>query len=119
MKEKRIIKRYSLAFQRKVVGEIEEGKLSISEAQRLYDIKGGETIQKWIKKFGKDELLGRVVRVELKDEVNRLKELEKRTRELESALAQAHLELLCLEKMLALASREYGEDIKKKFATKV
>jgi len=119
LKGKRIIKRYSLAFQRKVVGEIEEGKLSISEAQRLYDIKGGETIQKWIKKFGKDELLHRVVRVELREGVSQLKALEKHNRELESALVRAHLQLLSLEKMLELASSAYGEDIKKKFATKV
>lgn len=45
--------RYSLAFKQKVVSEIESGQLSIGEAQHLYDIRGHETIQKWIGKLGK------------------------------------------------------------------
>lgn len=109
--------KYSLAFKQKVVREIEEGKLSQSEASKLYNIKGGSTIQKWIKKMGKNYLLNKIVRIELTDEVNMLKQREKEKRELESALAQAHLKIMSLEKMLELAGREYGEDIKKKYGT--
>ncbi len=112
-----IIKRYSLSFKKKVVNEIEEGKLRISEAQKLYDIRGSETIVRWIKKLGKNHLLNKVVRIELKDEVSKLKQIEKEKRELESALAQAHLKILSLEKMLEIAGREYGEDFKKKYDT--
>jgi transposase-like protein len=111
----RIIKRYSLSFKQKVVKEIEDGKLSISEAQKLYSIGGAITIQCWIKKLGKNELLNKVVRIELKDEVNKLKAIEKQNHELESALARAHLKILSLEKMLEIAGRDYGEDFKKKY----
>ena len=113
----RIIKRYSLSFKQKVVREIEEGKLSISEAQKLYDLGGATTVKRWIKKLGKNELLNKVVRIELKDEVSKLKQIEKQKRELEAALAQAHLKILSLEKMLEIAGREYGEDFKKKYDT--
>lgn len=113
----RIIKRYSLSFKQKVVKEIEEGKLSISEAQKLYSLGGSVTIQRWIKKLGKNELLNKVVRIELKDEVSKIKQIEKQKRELEAALAQAHLKILSLEKMLEIAGREYGEDFKKKYDT--
>jgi len=114
-----IIKRYSLSFKQKVVNEIEEGKLRISEAQKLYDIRGAETIPCWIKKLGKNHLLNKVVRIELKDEVSKLKQIEKEKRELEAALAQAHLKIMSLEKMLEIAGREYGEDFKKRYDTKV
>ncbi len=85
------VKRYSLAFQQKVVSEIENGELRIGQAQKLYGITGGSTIQGWLKKLGKSHLLSTVVRIETTDEVSRLKVLAQQNRQLESALAQAHL----------------------------
>jgi len=55
----RIIRRYSIAFKQKVVSEIESGKLNVSQAQKLYDITGAQTIQNWICKFGKNHLLNK------------------------------------------------------------
>ena len=112
-KEDRIVKRYSTAFKHKVVNEIESGKLSISGAQKLYSIGGSLTIQKWIKKLGKLHLLNKIVRVELKDEISKLKELEKRNRELESALADAHIKIVTYETLIEVAEEELGVDIKK------
>lgn len=117
-KSGKVIKRYSLAFRQKVVSEIESGKLSISEARKLYDINGCETIQCWIKKMGKNQLLSKVVRIEMIDETNQLRELNRQIKELESALAQAYVKNLSLEKIIEIASKEYGEDIKKKYDTK-
>ena len=112
------ILRYSIAFRHKVVKEIEEGKLKISEAQKLYNIKGGSTISGWIKKLGKNHLLNKVVKIEVADEVKKLKQTEKEKHELESALAQAHLKIMSLERMLEIAGREYGLDFKKKYDMK-
>lgn len=117
-KSGKVIKRYSLAFRQKVVSEIESGKLSIAEARKLYDINGCETIQYWIKKMGKNQLLSKVVRIEMVDEMNQLRELNRQKKELETALAQAYLKNLSLEKILEIASKEYGEDFKKKYGTK-
>lgn len=117
-KSGKVIKRYSLAFRQKVVSEIESGKLSIAEARKLYDINGCETIQYWIKKMGKNQLLSKVVRIEMVDEMNQLRELNRQKKELETALAQAYLKNLSLEKILEIASKEYGEDLKKKYGTK-
>ena len=110
----RIIKRYSIAFQQKVVGEIESGELSIGDARRLYDITGNETIQKWISKFGKNHLLNKVVRIEMKDEKDRIKELEKKIRQLESALSNEHIKNIVLESLVDIAREKYGIDLKKK-----
>lgn len=54
--------RYSISFKQKVVREIEEEGLGVKAAARRYGIKGGSTIQKWIKQFGKNYLLNKIVR---------------------------------------------------------
>lgn len=112
-KSQRIIRRYSIAFKQKVVSEIESGKLNVSRAQKLYDITGAQTIQNWIRKFGKNHLLNKVVRIEMKDEKDKLKQLEQRNQELESALAQAHLKMLRLESTIEAANEYYQVDLKK------
>ena len=107
------IKHYSTAFKRKVIKEIESGKLTKEGARKLYGIGGGTTIQNWIKQFGKLHLLNKIVRIELKDEVSKLKQLEKEKKELESALAQAHLKLVVYESIIEVAEEELGKDLKK------
>lgn len=107
------IVRYSSAFRQKVVQEIESGKLTITEAKKLYGIKGSGTIQYWIKRIGKLHLLNKVIKVEMKDEVSRIRELEKQKKELESALAQAHLKLLAYESLIEVAEERLGIDLKK------
>ncbi|MGE5353582.1 MAG: transposase [Acidobacteriota bacterium] len=114
---RRVIIRYSQAFMVKVIGEIEQGQLTVPEAMRLYGIKGSDTIPRWMKKLGKNHLLNRMVRVEVMGEAHRIKELEKEKRELESALAQAQLKIIGLEKLIEIASRESGQDLKKNSAT--
>lgn len=113
IKNERLTKQYSTAFRQKVVSEIESGKLTITGARRLYSIEGGATIQNWIKKLGKLHLLNKVVRIELKDEISKLKQLEKEKKELESALAQAHLKLLTYESLIEVAENDLGIDLKK------
>lgn len=109
----RTIKRYSISFKQKVISEIENGKLTKSEAQRIYGIGSSTSIEKWIKKFGKLHLLNKVVRIELKDEVSKLKDLEKQKKALESALAQAQLKLIVYESIIEVAEQELGRDLKK------
>ena len=105
---------YSHAFKQKVVQEVESGKLTRGQARELYGIKGGGTISYWIKKMGKNHLINKVVRIELKDEPSKLKELKQHTRELEKALADAHLKLLAYETYIEVAEAELGKSLKKK-----
>ena len=106
--------RYSLAFKQKVVKEIEKGKYNIAQAQIVYDIRGNTTIQKWIKKFGKNELLGKVVRIEMKNELDKIKQLEEEKRELEKAISKLTLKNLALETKIEILEEESGIDSKKK-----
>ena len=114
MVEPKTIRRYSMAFQQKVVSEIEGGTLTRAEAKRLYDIHGSETITKWLRKRGKNHLLTRVVRVQMADETSTVKHLEKEKQRLESALAQAHLKILTLEATLEVLEEKSGMSVKKK-----
>jgi transposase len=86
---------YSEAFRLKVVNEIESGKLTIAEASRLYEINGAVTIYNWIRKYGKNELIRKSVRIEMKGEKEINKALKEKIRELEQALASATVENIC------------------------
>lgn len=89
--------RYSEAFKQQVVDEIAKGKFSSAyRAQMAYGIKGNATVTKWIRKYGRDDLLPKCVRIETMEEKDRLKEARKRIKELEAALADAHIDQ-CLE----------------------
>jgi len=88
--------RYSDAFKLKVVQDIEKGKLTISEARRLYEINGTHTVYRWLRKYGKNDLIQKIVRIEMKDEKSQLKKKDERIRELESVIASLTLHNLCL-----------------------
>lgn len=112
------IRRYSEAFKYKVVSEIESGELTVAEARRVYDIRGGATVRGWLKRLGKHHLVAKVVRIEMKDEQDRVKALEKEKQRLESALAQAQLRIITLESTLEVTREHFGvtEGLKKNSA---
>ena len=114
MKDK-TIKFYSSAFKLKVVSEIESGQLTLAEARRVYDITGTTTIQRWLRQYGKNHLLPNVVRIAMKNENDKLKELEREKQKLESALANAHLKIVSLEALIEGAEERYDIDFKKNF----
>ena len=94
----RVSIRYSEAFKRQVVGELERGKhSSVERARRVYGIRGSMTVWGWIRKYGREDLLPKRVRIETLKEQDELKAARKRIRELEAAVADAHIDH-CLEK---------------------
>ena len=105
--------RYSISFKQKVVKEIEEEGLDIRAAARRYGIRGGSTIQEWIRKFGKNHLLNKIVRVEMKGEKDQLKELEAEIKRLKIALADVTMEKHVLETLITLVNENYQTDVKK------
>lgn len=92
--DRKEVMRYSEAFKMQVVRELEQGRFkSPWEAGRAYGVKGTYTVARWVRQFGKDHLLGKLVRVMKADEETEVKALRKRVRELERALADAHIDL--------------------------
>ena len=109
-------KRYSISFKKHVVEELESGG-SFSFLQKKYDIRGAETIQKWVMLFGKNHLLNKRVRIETMDEKSRLKELEEENRRLKMALADSIVATKMLETLISVANEEYKTDLKKNFGS--
>ena len=110
------LKRYSSSFKKHVVEELESGG-SFSFLQKKYDIRGAETIQKWVKLFGKNHLLNKRVRIETMDEKSRLKELEEENKRLKMALADSIVATKMLETLISVANEEYKTDLKKNFGS--
>jgi transposase-like protein len=113
--------RYSEAFKLQVLREIEEGRFETrGAAYRAYGIRGQGTIERWAVKYGKDHLVGKVVRVETAKEVSELKQLRKRVKDLEKALADERLDHMLDEAYLRIACEAAGiedmEGFKKKHA---
>ena len=109
--------RYSSAFKQKVIIEVEEGTYTISEASRIYKV-STKSIYNWLKELGKDHLINKIVRVQMRGEADRIKELEREKQKLEAALAQAHLKIITLESTIESAEEIYKIDFKKKSGTK-
>nr|WP_078128349.1 transposase [Leptospira alexanderi] len=64
------IRRYSEAFKRKVIEEIESGKYNQNQAMKNYGIQGSVTIRGRLKKYGKNHLMSKIVRVKTENESN-------------------------------------------------
>jgi transposase-like protein len=111
------INRYSIGFKRQVVEEYESGS-SVTFLQKKYGIGGADTVQKWVRLFGKDHLLNKIVRIETMDEKDRLKHLEEENRKLKEALADSIIANKCLETLIKVANEEYKTDLKKNFGTR-
>ena len=107
--------RYSLSFKRQVVREIEEHGMGIEAIRRRYGIKGGSTIQTWLRKFGKTHLLNQIIRIETMEEKDRIKHLEQEIKKLKLALADSMLAQRSLEVVIDEANKEYKTDLKKSF----
>ncbi len=112
-KQQKTTVRYSISFKQKVVKEIEEEGLTFSEARGRYGISGGQTLQNWVVTFGKNYLLNKVVRVEMKGEKDRVKELEAEIKKLKIALADAVLAKDALETLVEIVDEHYQTDVKK------
>lgn len=111
--------RYSEAFKRQVVKELEGGKFrSRGEAKDRYGIKGGDTIQYWIRRYGSEAIQGRVIRVETADERDQITALKKRIKELERALVNSNLQWALHRAYFENTCDKFGvkdpEEIKKK-----
>ncbi len=108
----RIIKRYSECFKMQVISELEAGRFaSIDAARRHYDICGTSTIQRWLRRYGRNHLQPKVVRVEMPDEQDRIGSLKKRIAELEQVLGRTQAENVMNATFLELACQELGRDV--------
>ena len=119
--EQRTEVRYSAAFKQQLIAELESGRFgSIAEARLHYQIGGMCTIQRWLRRYGRNHLMPKQVRVQKPDEADQIRLLREQVQQLQQALGQAHLEARLGESFLRLACGELGTEVeafKKKVAT--
>lgn len=118
---KRSQRDYSLSFKLGVVGEVERGELSLTDAARKYGIQGDGTIRRWLQKFGtfdQDNILSNCM---VKSPQQRIRELElenMRLRQqyklLEQQARQAMDKAGVLDILVDIAEKEYRIPLRKK-----
>ncbi|MDD4102398.1 MAG: transposase [Kiritimatiellae bacterium] len=111
--------RYSEAFKLKVVRDLEEGRYdSPARAGLAHGVKGKGTVAYWVRRYGKNHLLRKVVIVMKPEEQTEVRELRKRVRDLERALVDAHLDARIADAQLQFACEAAGIDDMEAFKKK-
>ena len=121
LKNDRSIKRYSEPFKLKVLSELAEGVYSKREISRIYGI-GSSSITKWIKKYGKLDLLNQRVRIETMEDLDNVKKLEEEIKQLKELLIQKDIKGYMDDAYLEWAAEQLGfksvDELKKKLNLK-
>lgn len=106
-------RRYSEAFKRKVVSDINEGLYSASRAMQIYKIGGNMTVYKWFAKYNPSNVItsrgGKMKNSEKGSSVD----LKSRIRYLEQIVSDLTIEKKILETTIEIANETYGLDLKK------
>jgi transposase-like protein len=120
-KNDKVIRRYSEPFKLKILDEITTGKLNKNQLGKLYGI-APTTINEWIRKYERKDLMNTRVKVETKDEIARIKELQKEIEQLKKLLLKKDLDAMIEESYLEVAAEKLGyktvQELKKKLSTK-
>jgi len=111
--------RYSEAFKMQVVNDMETGRFRTQqEAMSYYGIQGSCTIASWCKKYGKNHLIPKRVRIETMNEIDRIEALQKEVKVLKKVLAETRVSQVMAEAYLRAFCDEFGitdiEAMKKK-----
>ena len=106
-KNDKVIRRYSEPFKQKILDELTTGKLNKNQLGKLYGI-APTTINEWIRKYNRKDLMNTRVKVETKDEITRIKELQKEIAQLKKLLLKKDLDALVLESYLEVAAQDLG-----------
>ena len=111
-----VTRRYSESFKLKILSELSTGKYSKRQLARIYGI-SSSTINEWIKKYDRKDLMNTRIVVETKDEISRLKALQKEVEQLKKLLIKKDLEHLVKDSYLEVAAENLGykdvEELKK------
>ena len=120
-KNDKVIRRYSEPFKLKILDELTTGKLNKNQLGKLYGI-APTTINEWIRKYNRKDLMNTKVKVETKDEISRIKALQKEIEQLKKLLLKKDLDTLVLDSYLEVAAEDLGyksvAELKKKSSIK-
>ena len=111
------VRRYSESFKLKVLAELTKGNHSKRQIALTYGVQSS-TINGWIKKYNRTDLMNTRVTVQTDDELSRIKALQKELKQLKELLIKKDLEKLVTDSYLEVAAEDLGfkdvEELKKK-----
>tara|TARA_R110000868_G_C10832553_1_gene759474 strand:+ start:40 stop:414 length:375 start_codon:yes stop_codon:yes gene_type:complete len=102
-----INRRYSEGYKLKVLAELSTGKYNKTEIGRIYGI-NRTTLNKWIEKYDRKDLMNTRITVETTDEIGRIKALQKEVEQLKDLLLKKDLDNLMLDSFLEVAAENLG-----------
>lgn len=109
-------RQFTEEFKKQIVKDFESGQYSVIELERLHGI-SNKSIYNWIYKYSTFNKKGyRIVESKLSSS-NKVKELEKKVKDLEAALGRKQIMIDYLETMIDVAKDELNYDIKKNYNT--
>jgi transposase len=108
---------FSEDFRRKKVSEIDRNITTIAEICREYQVTAA-AVYKWIYRYSRMRKKGVKQVVESKSDTQKLLALKEQIKELERVIGEKQVKLDFQEKMIEIAEKEYGVDIKKKSSGK-
>lgn len=109
-------RKFTKEFKQSIVKDYESGQYSAVELGKLHKI-ACTSIYRWIYKYSTVNEKGyRIVEME-KSSTKKVKELEERIKELESAVGRKQIQIDFLEKMIDIAKEDLSIDIKKNYGT--
>lgn len=108
---------FSEGFKRQKVRELEKNLVSVSELCKEYEV-SRTSIYKWIYKYSSMLKKGEKQIVERKSDTRKIQQLRERVKELERVVGQKQLLIEYKDKVIDLAEKTYGIDIKKKLGSK-
>jgi transposase len=109
--EARPRRHFSEEFKRSKVKEIIAKKLKVSDLCKLYSV-SSVAVYRWIYKYSNTEPGTKIV-VEMESESQKALLLQQQVAELERKVGQKQLQIDYLEKLLEIASKNIGYDLKK------
>ena len=106
-KNDRVTRRYSEPFKLKILDELSTGKYTKSQLGKLYGI-NPTTINEWIRKYERKDLMNTRVMIETKDEITRIKALQKEIEQLKKLLLKKDLDQMVDDAYLEVAAQKLG-----------
>jgi transposase len=106
-KNERVTRRYSEGFKLKILSELSSGKYSKRELSRIYGLQSS-TINEWINKYDRKDLMNTRIMIENEDEISRVKALQKEIEQLKKLVLRKDLESLANDAYLEVIAEKYG-----------
>jgi transposase-like protein len=106
-KNEHVTRRYSEGFKLKILAELSSGKYSKRQLSMIYGLQTS-TINGWIKKYDRKDLMNTRIMVENQDDISRLKALQKEIEQLKKLLLKKDLELLANDAYMEVIAEKYG-----------